>query len=1067
MKRKVVSGVIVGLLVISMLTWVLYLAIAGGSREGEFLEKILPTCHLSSASYDQLATEWNKTFGGSGYDWGHDVVETDDGGYAIVGSTNSYGAGGSDFWLVKTDSVGNREWDRTYGRSDKADYAYSVIQTIDGGYLMAGNLLIKTDSMGNPQWTRYDLGGNSVVQTSDGEYVVAGGSVLFKLDSSGWRERWRQRFEGKYIYSVVQTADGGYALAGGTSFWVESDFCLIKTDSIGRMQWSQTFGGAGNDFAWSLVETNDGGFVLAGATTSFGAGGADFWLVKSFPPIRVHNINTGLGYATIQEAIDAPETVEGHTIKVDADTYYENVVVYKNNLTLAGENPSTTIIDGGPSGNVVTITADYVKISNFTIQSPESLLIRDSRDSGVYLSSVNNCNITGNTITSIYAYGIRLDQSSNNTISRNNITNNYEDGIRLERSSQNNLFWNDIRNHEEAGINSIESSFNAISGNNITNNNYGISLRPSSNNNIIENNIIHSVELWPSSINNIISGNFIRGFVVLVSSNNTISSNTLDGVLHIQSSSYNTISANTITGSIYVSAWSSYNYLLENSITGESGVSLALSPKNVLKNNSIRYSFGVWGTELSHFIQDVDSSNTVDGKPIYYWVNSQNMEVPSDAGYVALVNSSNVIVKSLHLKNNLQGVLLAYTTNSHIINNSVMNNFFGIELYSASNNTISGNNITNNLYGVRTSYSSNNKIFHNNFTNNYQQVGSYDSTNVWDDGYPSGGNYWSDYEDKYPDASEINGSGIWDTPYVIDANNQDRYPLMDPYVPTYLTITVTIGGTTDPTPGTYTYRNGATVPVTAIPDVNYKFEHWMLDGVNAGSDNPIEVLMDSNHTLEAVFTEITYQLSITTTAGGTTDPAPGTYTYVNGTEITVTAIPDAGFSFDYWLLNGEKRTENPITVVMNANHTLEAFFVDNIPPEIGEPVQDPVEDVEPYQNVTVTVNVTDFGTGVYNVTLRYSIDNGTSWMSLNMTEISTNTYQATIPGYDEGAWITYKIVAYDNAGNFAVKDNNGYYYAYHVIPEFTSALILPLLMLATLVATVLLKKKRKLKSQLP
>ncbi len=132
-----------------------------------------------------------------------------------------------------------------------------------------------------------------------------------------------------------------------------------------------------------------------------------------------------------------------------------------------------------------------------------------------------------------------------------------------------------------------------------------------------------------------------------------------------------------------------------------------------------------------------------------------------------------------------------------------------------------------------------------------------------------------------------------------------------------------------------------------------------------------------------------------------------------------------------------------------------------LPPSIGEPVQDPPENVEPYQNVTVTVNVTDFGTGVHNVTLRHSTDNGTTWIPLKMTETSTNTYQGIIPGYKNCTWITYTIIAYDNAGNQTVKDNNGYYYKYHVVPEFTSALILPLLMSATLTATILLKKKRR------
>jgi hypothetical protein len=114
----------------------------------------------------------------------------------------------------------------------------------------------------------------------------------------------------------------------------------------------------------------------------------------------------------------------------------------------------------------------------------------------------------------------------------------------------------------------------------------------------------------------------------------------------------------------------------------------------------------------------------------------------------------------------------------------------------------------------------------------------------------------------------------------------------------------------------------------------------------------------------------------------------------------------------------------------------------------------------------VWINVTDYGTGIKNVTLWYSINNGTSWTIINMTALPIPsdtwiTYEATIDGYGNCTWVTYKIIAYDNAGNNATKDNNGYGYQYHVIPEFPSTPILILLMLTTLIATTLWKTKRK------
>ena len=215
----------------------------------------------------------------------------------------------------------------------------------------------------------------------------------------------------------------------------------------------------------------------------------------------------------------------------------------------------------------------------------------------------------------------------------------------------------------------------------------------------------------------------------------------------------------------------------------------------MFRNNRIadnRYNFDVWGKTPSDFVNDVDTSNTVDGRPVYYWIGRRDIAVPLNAGCVILVNCTNITAQNLNLKNNGQGILLAYTTNSVIIQNNMSNNYNGIYLSQSSNNSIVGNIVKSNRWaGVYLFEASNDIIYHNNFINNAQQV--YDdswytplvsaSTNVWDDGYPSGGNYWSDYEERYPDAEEIDDSGIWDTPYVIDEDNQDNYPLMELWSP--------------------------------------------------------------------------------------------------------------------------------------------------------------------------------------------------------------------------------------------------------------------------------------------
>jgi len=148
-----------------------------------------------------------------------------------------------------------------------------------------------------------------------------------------------------------------------------------------------------------------------------------------------------------------------------------------------------------------------------------------------------------------------------------------------------------------------------------------------------------------------------------------------------------------------------------------------------------------------------------------------------------------------------------------------------------------------------------------------------------------------------------------------------------------LTITSTLGGTTDPVPGSYPYYEGTVVSVTAIPDSAYIFEYWELDGVDVGSDNPIDVTITADHTLHAVFEPVAYYtLTITSTTGGTTDPSPGAYSYEKGTVVSVKATPDTGYVFVGWFMDFDYEVANPILVQMNQNHTLDAVFEDVTPP---------------------------------------------------------------------------------------------------------------------------------------
>jgi len=437
----------------------------------------------------------------------------------------------------------------------------------------------------------------------------------------------------------------------------------------------------------------------------------------------VHNIDTGMDYLTIQGAINAPETLDGHTILVDAGIYYENVVVNKT-VTLLGESREDTVIDGGGIGTVVNIAVDNVAITNLTI-------LNSSEQNGFS--------------------GIGIFNGKNITVENNNVMNNNV-GILIAYSKD------------------IKAKLNMIS------NNYG-------------------------------------GIIVNYSENCTIIEN------HVSDNSWG------------ISLYSSRNCDLQG---------------NAMTDNL--YNLCVNGETIVDFANYISSSNTVNGKQVYYLVNESDLEIsPStypNLGYLALINSTSIVIKNLNVTQNFSGVLLVNTNNSRISSiyatrnyggivvafsfnvtveastalgntesgiylgysenctivlntvtshtlqkwsngielyhsrnnkvtaNNILDNKYGIMLWGSSNNRISGNNITANQFGVWF-YASNNNIFHhNNFVSNTEQVYTIYYVNVWDDGFE--GNYWSNYIGVDLDPLD----GIGDTPHIIDGNNQDNYPLI-------------------------------------------------------------------------------------------------------------------------------------------------------------------------------------------------------------------------------------------------------------------------------------------------
>jgi len=264
---------------------------------GITIEKESDTISLSMSK-----SGWIKTFGTTDWDdVAYSVQQTSDGGYILVGYTESYGAGDDDAWLIKTDANGNKQWDKTFGGAGW-DMGESVQQTSDGGYIIAGKTndyawLIKTDANGNKQWDKTfgengKYWGQSAQQTSDSGYIMVafrytGGDEvwLIKYDADG-NEQWNKSFGGSYgtrdhYFSVEQTDDGGYIISGSKDTY-RADVWLIKTDDEGNKQWDKTFGKekTGYDCGNSVQQTSDGGYIVAGFTGD-SSDERDVWLIKT------------------------------------------------------------------------------------------------------------------------------------------------------------------------------------------------------------------------------------------------------------------------------------------------------------------------------------------------------------------------------------------------------------------------------------------------------------------------------------------------------------------------------------------------------------------------------------------------------------------------------------------------------------------------------------------------------------------------------------------------------------------------------------------------------------------
>jgi len=564
---------------------------------------------------------------------------------------------------------------------------------------------------------------------------------------------------------------------------------------------------------------------------------------------------------TIESAVNAAHS--GDTVLVSAGTYYEHVLV-KKSLKLIGESRETTTINGNGSETILRVeTTDNVFITGF---------------------SINNGSI-----------GISLYNSHSVTLSDNDL---YDNDWNLQVSGHSlHDFIQDIDASNR--VNGRPVCYLVNQKNRWVSEDAGyVGLINSTNINVKDlclNESIFLAYTSDSCIKNLTVSSAFYGAEFYWSNNNTIRSSFLLDNTHgisLRCSRNNAIVNNNVTSNLAVGIWLSRssvaNEIDSNIITRNTqGIYIVHSGKNLLVNNTMidnQFNFGVDGSFLSHFIQDIDASNVVDGKKVYYLVNQKkNLIIDTinlpDAGYVAVVNSTKLTIQDLNLRNNVQGALLAYTSDLTVKNLNVSQNAIGILLFRSNNDTVCDNVASSNWHGIDLDNAKNNKLsnntiesngqgaiyvymsdnntiakntmvdiallalgielssentiaaneilnssvalafglsncnsvhannltnnefavmfaslscddnvfYHNSFISNPSQVQNFfGSKNVWDNGYPSGGNYWSDYAGddlKRGSDQDMNGSdGVGDTAYVIDINNRDRYPLMKPWI---------------------------------------------------------------------------------------------------------------------------------------------------------------------------------------------------------------------------------------------------------------------------------------------
>jgi parallel beta-helix repeat protein len=486
----------------------------------------------------------------------------------------------------------------------------------------------------------------------------------------------------------------------------------------------------------------------------------------------------------------APIQRNGNLLTLTDDIANCSILVYASNIVIEGAGHKVqgpgNFPDGLCSQGICLMGGRDVTIRNIEIRSfYDGIYLYTAPDGG---PEWHNNNLTENTLVANQRAGVWFMRSSGNILIRNTFVNNGVSGFGPE---------------------------------------YALRQKTVEDNTVNGRPLVYLQNVSDYAVHD-------AGQVVLVDCNNiqveNLSLSNTTSAIELHRTRNSRIANNSITNTFYgICLEQSTNNSLEN---------------NVLRNNRNSFFFDFsWSS--THYDQNIDTSNTVDGKPVYYWVNETDKSILSTAGYVGLINctrincenlspqgfllagTSNSTISRSNITNACQGLLLFDSQDNNIVGNSIAgNSMYGILILedTSHNNSISRNNIVNNYlggiidegynnsivenniadngyYGFWDSSDGTDSVYHNNFMyNKYSNL--LGSGGCWDNGYPSGGNYWSDYEGKDlysgPHQNETGSDSIGDTPYTDPwgGPGTDRYPLMGPWTIEGQDVTANISGTT-------------------------------------------------------------------------------------------------------------------------------------------------------------------------------------------------------------------------------------------------------------------------------